>query len=107
MFDLKIEKYNEVGIRSFVLRSADDIESIYGFDPRGIEGYDELDDEDKEIYGAFIVRFYNSWGLDARSNIMPLNVEKRDESMKMKFRHYETENYLTIVNKNAWRQCAD
>lgn len=98
-----IEKYYELGINDFVLKSLDDIKALYNVVPEDTKGYDSLPEEKKEIYKEFLLKFFNSWGLDARLNLKPIEVKEDGDYMRFHFSYYNMDDYLTIVSGMAWR----
>ncbi len=98
-----IQKYYEMGMNDFILRSLDDIKVLYGVVPEDTEGYDQLPSEKQEIYREFLLKFFNSWGLDARLNLKPIDLKEDGEYMRFHFSYYDMDDYLTIVSRMAWR----
>ncbi|MDO5707077.1 MAG: hypothetical protein Q4P31_00365 [Andreesenia angusta] len=98
-----IGKYRELGLEDFKLRDLDDLYDIYEIKPEQTEGFNELPEDKKDIFSYFIVKFYNSWGLDARLNLKPVLVKEDGPFMKFDFDYYGMSNRITIVNKDGWR----
>lgn len=98
-----IDKYRELGIDDFKLRTLDDVITIYGINPKLTPGFESLSEKDKKTFEGFFLNFYNSWGLDARLNLKPLKIEPNGDYLKFTFNYYEMLNSITVVNENGWR----
>ncbi|MFW6243184.1 MAG: hypothetical protein ACOC2W_03400 [bacterium] len=67
-----IYKSNE--LNDYKLKSTDDLLRIHGIDYENINGYDKLDDLNKNIFKTFIVNFFNARGLVQRTKILPQGI---------------------------------
>lgn len=71
----RIEQYyKNRGLNNYQLRNVEDILFVHGINILETEGYKNLTEENKELFKSFIVNFFNSWGLEARSTIFPISI---------------------------------
>lgn len=61
------------------IESLENIYNIYRIDALDIAGYAKLSNENKDLYKAFIINFFNNWGLEARNTIQPLSFNYVEE----------------------------
>lgn len=64
-----------------------DLYKIYGIDYKEIDGYKQLQDDNKYLFKNFIINFYNAQWLEARSTLNPIGIY-----------YVEEINYLTKEN---------
>ena len=57
-----------------VLRSAEDILNIHGFDIRETDGYEDLTQEQKELFESYCVTHMNSLGMNTKITMWPKSV---------------------------------
>lgn len=68
----EVEKiYLENSLSSFKLKCLEDLKSCHGIDAEQVNGYEDLTEENKEIYRNFIINFFNARGIDARMITVP------------------------------------
>lgn len=71
----QLEKiYKSNGIKDFKLRNIEDILKIHGVDFKTVDGYNRLDDLNRQLYEKFIVNIFNGWGLEARATLVPKGI---------------------------------
>nr|WP_319488607.1 hypothetical protein [uncultured Caproiciproducens sp.] len=71
----ELEKiYQRQGCRDYHLRDAQDLMAIHQVDFTAVKGYTELTDENKVLYCAFIVNYWNAYGLDTRMTMIPKGI---------------------------------
>ena len=67
----QIEKlYESCGLNDYKIGTVQDLMKIYSIDYK-IEGYNKLDDLNRNIYEKFIVNFFNGLGLESRDTLIP------------------------------------
>jgi len=67
----ELEKiYQRQGCRDYHLRDAQDLLTVHRVDFTTVKGYTELTDENKVLYCAFIVNYWNAYGLDTRMTMI-------------------------------------
>jgi hypothetical protein len=54
------------------LRSTEDLKNIHEVDYASVKGYDTLTKENKALFQAFIVNYWNAYGLDTRMTMSPI-----------------------------------
>lgn len=67
-------KYEERGLTDYQLQTLEDLKEIHGVDVTELNGYNELTDENKELFNSTVIKFFNTWGLDNRKELRPKNV---------------------------------
>lgn len=65
--------YISNGLNDFLLKDTDDLIKIHGINYK-IKGYENLDKLNKSIYKGFLINFFNTFGLELRSKIVPLKI---------------------------------
>lgn len=73
-YNKMVAEYKERGLGNFILRTAEDIKAIHGFDLTEASGYADLPDELKKLYAAHVIKFMNNHGLNTRMVIWPHSV---------------------------------
>lgn len=73
-YEIREQKYKRKNIKDFKLENALDLAEILDVYAEEVAGYSSLCSDDKVKFNNFLVNFYNTWGLEARSNILPLKV---------------------------------
>lgn len=70
-----IQKYEVfIGKDNFQLKNIDHLKSIHNIDFKNTPGYQTLSQDAKEAYRNFIFNFFNAWGLETRSKIVPCGI---------------------------------
>ncbi|KLU63697.1 hypothetical protein DEAC_c43830 [Desulfosporosinus acididurans] len=71
----QLEKLYEVnGLKDYKLKTPEDLLKTHGIDFREVDGYNRLDDLNKQLYSKFIVNFFNGLGLDSRMTLIPKGI---------------------------------
>jgi len=84
----QIEKIYEVnGLKDYRLKSPVDLVKTHGIEYIEIEGFNRLSDDNKLLFGQFIVNFFNGLGMDSRMNMIPKGV-------------FYAEDYELLVKEN-------
>lgn len=73
-YQVREGKYKRRGIEDFLLRNDYDLAEILDIYVDEIVGYTALNDFNKSTFEEFLVNFYNGWGLEARTSILPKRV---------------------------------
>ena len=66
-----LKMYQSIGIGG-QLQTLDNLLVLHGIDIKKIKGYEQLSEKEQEMFGFFILRYFNGWGLAARMTIRPL-----------------------------------
>lgn len=66
--------YEKFGRSDYRLRSAEDILNIHGFDIRETDGYEDLTQEQKELFESYCVTHMNSLGMNTKITMWPKSV---------------------------------
>lgn len=68
----QLENLYEVnGITDYKLKNTEDLLKTHGIDFKAVEGYNRLDDLNKQIYEKFIINIFNAMGLESRAELVP------------------------------------
>jgi len=67
-------RYEEYGLTDYQLKSLDDLKAVHSIDVTELKGYNELTDENRELFNSTVIRFFNSWGLDNRKELKPKSI---------------------------------
>lgn len=66
--------YEQYGLSDFVLRTVQDIQNIHGYDITETTGYEDLTEENKRIFEAYVIRHLNSVGMNTKITMWPKSV---------------------------------
>ncbi len=66
--------YESYGIHDYRLRTAADVKNIHGFDLAETTGYEDLTEENKRIFEAYVLRHMNSVGMTIKITMWPKSV---------------------------------
>ena len=71
----QLEKIYEVnGLKDYRLINPVDLIKTHGIDYIAVNGFNRLSDENKLLFGKFIVNFFNGLGLDSRMTMIPKGI---------------------------------
>ena len=71
----QLEKLYEVnGLKDYRLKTPVDLIKTHGIDYIEVNGFNRLTDENKLLFGKFIVNFFNGLGLDSRITMIPKGI---------------------------------
>ena len=88
--------YKANGLRDYRLRSTSDLLKVHGVDFKSVNGYNRLDDINRNIFEKFIVNFYNASGLEARSLIVPQGIYFVEDIEYLAKENPKDEHYTVI-----------
>ncbi|MFW6016691.1 MAG: hypothetical protein ACOCRK_09660 [bacterium] len=88
--------YKINGLEDFRLHTLDDLLKVHGIEYTEITGYDTLDEINQKIFQNFIINFYNSWGLEARSMVIPDGIYYVEEIEYLAKDSSEDDIYITL-----------
>lgn len=71
--------YQKKGLSNYKLTCLEDLKSCHGIDALQVKGYEDLTEENKEIYRNFIINFFNARGIDARMITVPKAINYVEE----------------------------
>lgn len=80
--------YEEYGRTDYQLQTVQDVLNIHGYDITETTGYEDLTEENKRIFEAYVIRHLNSVGMNTRIAMWPKSV------------HYVRE--LTYTGPEEW-----
>lgn len=63
--------YKVNGITDFKLTNTEELMKVHGIDFKHVEGYNRLDDLNRQIYENFIINIFNAFGLESRATLVP------------------------------------
>lgn len=92
--------YIENGIYDLKLRNTEDLFKVHGIDFKDVEGYNKLDEVHRTIYEEFIVKMFNSWGIKARSTIVPKGIYLIDDVQYL-IEENPKDDYYIVCGKNT------
>ncbi len=98
--------YKSRGLSDFKLRSIENIFEIYNIDVLKIDGYENLTDQNKELFKSFIVNFFNASGLERRNSLLPLSINYVIEKEYLGKRN-ESDDYFVPLGYKIYVLSAD
>ncbi|MBN7575441.1 hypothetical protein C1H57_08470 [Clostridium sp. 2-1] len=76
----EVEKvFQEHGLNDYRLTCIEDLKNCLGIDALAVNGYEDLTEENKEIYTNFIINFFNSMGMDKKMITVPKAINYVEE----------------------------
>lgn len=66
--------YEHYGINDYMLRTIEDVKNIHNFDVTETTGYEDLTEEHKRIFEAYVLRHMNSVGMNTKITMWPKSV---------------------------------
>jgi hypothetical protein len=66
--------YEANGLSDYRLKSLEDLKKCHGIDAFCVSGYDDLEEEHKEIFKRFIVKYFNSNGMGLKMCTVPISI---------------------------------
>ncbi|MBU3098718.1 MULTISPECIES: hypothetical protein [Clostridium] len=70
-----------------------------------IKGYDTIS-KNQKMFNGFLGRFLQSWGMDARENIVPISIKfVKDNSgkyLRFDYEFYGKKEWLHVTSVNNW-----
>lgn len=66
--------YEHYGINDYMLRTIEDVKNIHGFDVTETTGYEDLTEENKRIFEAYVLHHMNSVGMNTKITMWPKSV---------------------------------
>ena len=66
--------YEHYGINDYMLRTIEDVKNIHNFDVTETTGYEDLTEEHKRIFEAYVLRHMTSVGMNTKITMWPKSV---------------------------------
>lgn len=71
----QLENLCEVnGIFHFQLKNKEDLLKVFGIKVEQLEGFENLSDENKELFIKFLINYYNMLGVDSKLCLEPISI---------------------------------
>jgi len=87
------EKYEEMGLTDYKLRTIDDVKELHGTDILVMKGFNELSKEDRKLVIRLFIGYLNGCGCGNRQDV-PVSVEKLSND---KFKIYLSEGMFIYL----------
>lgn len=75
-------------------------------DIQSIKGYSAIKDADSKMFQSFLKNFINSWGMEARETIEPIDIKYFREAgktyLRFDYKIYGKKEWLHVKNPNTW-----
>lgn len=72
-------RYLKRGLEDFDLKSIEDFEDVFSLEVKFIRGFDELSEENKQLFKSFLISYLNRLGLNTKAVFMPLSIYNVEE----------------------------
>lgn len=86
--------YKANGLNKYKLRDTEDLLKVHGIDFKAVDGYNRLDDLNRQLYKKFIVNIFNAFGLESRATLIPKGIFYVEESEYLAKETEEDEYYV-------------
>lgn len=91
------DRYEELGLRDYKLRTVDDVKALHGTDILAMAGLDLLSEEDRELVINLFINYLNGCGCGNRQDV-PIKVEKLSDD---KFKVYFEDGMFSYLYRNG------
>lgn len=101
--------YKANKIEDYKLQSTEQLLKVHGIDYKKIDGYNRLDDINRVVYEKFIVNFFNVWGLESRTTLVPKGIYYVEETQYLAKENQEDDYYIVvggianIIDRNGFK----
>ncbi len=68
------QSYLKNGLEDFNLKSIGDFENVFNIPLDSIAGYNDLSENNKKLFGDFLVNYLNRLGLNTKASFMPVSI---------------------------------
>lgn len=92
--------YQRYGIHDYILRTIEDVKNIHNFDVTETTGYEDLTEENKQIFEAYVLRHMNSVGMNTKITMWPKSVHFIQEytyCTAPEWNDYEKKNIRRVI----------
>lgn len=72
-------RYLKNGLDDFCLKSIKDFEDVFNMETDLIEGYNGLSEDNKLMFGSFLVNYLNRIGLNSKASFVPVSIHYVEE----------------------------
>lgn len=93
----QIENLYEInGLTEYNIRNTEDLLKVHGVDFKSIDGYNRLDDINRDLYKKFIINFFNGFGLESRAMLIPKGINYV-EDIEYLVKENQEDEYYTVA----------
>lgn len=78
------EKYEEMGLMDYRLRTVEQVKTLHGIDILAMKGLDALSEEDRTLVVILFIQYLNGCGCKNRQDV-PVRVEKLSNKFKISY----------------------
>lgn len=72
-------RYLKRGLEDFDLKSIEDFEDVFSLEVKFIRGFDELSEDNKQMFKSFLINYLNRIGLNTKAVFVPLSIYNVEE----------------------------
>lgn len=91
--------YKNRGLSDYQLQNIEDILFVHGINVLETAGYENLTENNKMLFKTFLVNFFNACGLEARSTIIPVNINYVLDVECLGKENKEDDYYVTLIHE--------
>lgn len=94
-------RYLKRGLEDFDLKSIEDFEDVFSLEVKFIRGFDELSENNKQIFKSFLINYLNGIGLNTKAVFVPLSIYNVEE-ICLGGKMQEDEEYYTEYSRQFY-----
>lgn len=72
-------RYLKRGLEDFNLKSIEDFEDVFSLEVKFIKGFNELSEDNKQVFKSFLINYLNRIGLNTKATFVPLSINYVEE----------------------------
>ncbi len=94
-------RYLKRGLEDFNLKSIEDFEDVFSLEVKFIKGYNELSEDNKQLFVNYLINYLNRIGLNTKAVFVPLSIHYVEE-ITLVGKMQEDEEYYTEYSRQFY-----
>lgn len=94
-------RYLKRGLEDFNLKSIEDFEDVFSLEVKFIRGFNELSEDNKQVFNNFLINYLNCIGLNTKAVFVPLSIYYVEEII-LSGKMQEDEEYYTEYSRQFY-----
>jgi hypothetical protein len=94
-------RYLKRGLEEFNLKSIEDFEDVFSLEVKFIRGFNELSEDNKQLFKSFLINYLNRVGLNTKAGFVPLSIHYVEE-INLVGKEQESDEYYTEYSRQFY-----